>query len=306
MHRDPEEGLADRVKRARLIAIPFAVLGPIMTVAGVVQMARGHVGVPRGPAFPLPFALVFVGFALVAMFQYWRRGGLFRLAAQQGGWMRVAAVAASLGAVSFGVFIALGSGCVQQEGDAGRARDAADLGCRVDQAAAGGDVGDADEFGALVDQVGQSRGVELSGLVVGDDDDLRAGAFGDLEVGEHVAAVLVAAGQDAVARLEGHRVEGRVPGVGGVVEERDLIGSSADQPGDVRVGGVDALAFPVGGLVAADGGLEFEVRGHGLESPAGHQAGSGVVEMYPAGGRARGLPAERVDVHVASDSCLSE
>jgi hypothetical protein len=109
MHRkSEEEELADRVKLVRLIAIPFAVLGPIMTVAGVVQMARGHIAVPRGPALPLPFALAFVGFALVAMFQYWRRGGLFRLAAQQGGWMRGAAIAASLGAVSFGVFTALG------------------------------------------------------------------------------------------------------------------------------------------------------------------------------------------------------
>jgi hypothetical protein len=106
--KSDEEELADRVKLARLIAIPFAFLGPIVTVVGVVQMLRGHVAVPRGPALPLPFALAFVGFALIAMFQYWRRGGFFRLAARRGGWMRGAAIVASLGAVAFGVFTALG------------------------------------------------------------------------------------------------------------------------------------------------------------------------------------------------------
>lgn len=69
---------------------------------------RGHVTVPRGPALPLPLALAFVGFALLAISQYWRRGGFFRLAARRSGWMRGAAIVASLGAVSFGVFTALG------------------------------------------------------------------------------------------------------------------------------------------------------------------------------------------------------
>ena len=50
--------------------------------------------------------------------------------------------------------------------------DASDLGGRVDQASAGGDVGDAHQLGAVVDQVRQGGGVELAGLVVGDDDDL--------------------------------------------------------------------------------------------------------------------------------------
>jgi hypothetical protein len=109
MHRPTdEEELASRAKLSRLIAIPFAILGPIVTVAGVVQMARGHIAVPRGPVLPLPFALVFTGVGVLAVVPYWRRGGLFRLAARQGGWMRGAAIVASLGAVSFGVFIALG------------------------------------------------------------------------------------------------------------------------------------------------------------------------------------------------------
>jgi hypothetical protein len=109
MHRGTDaQELASRVKLSRLIAIPFAILGPIVTVAGVVQMARGHIAVPRGPVLPLPFALAFIGVGVLAVVQYWRRGGLFRLAARQSAWMRAAAIVASLGAVSFGVFTALG------------------------------------------------------------------------------------------------------------------------------------------------------------------------------------------------------
>ena len=103
-----EEELASRVKLARLIAIPFAILGPIVTVVGVVQMARGHIAVPRGPVLPLPFALAFIGMGVLGVVQYWRRGGLLRLAARQGRWMCVAAIVVSCGAVSFGVFTALG------------------------------------------------------------------------------------------------------------------------------------------------------------------------------------------------------
>jgi hypothetical protein len=107
-HGTDAEELASRAKLSRLIGIPFAILGPIVTVAGVVQMARGHIAVPRGPVLPLPYALALIGAGVLALVQYWRRGGLFRLAARQSGWMRAAAIVASLGTVSFGVFVALG------------------------------------------------------------------------------------------------------------------------------------------------------------------------------------------------------
>ena len=100
--RERSDDSARRSKRVRLIAIPFAVAGPIVTIVGLVQIARGHISVPRGPALPLPLALAFVAIAVVAIGQYWRDGRLYRVAARQGGWRRVAAVLASAGAVSFG------------------------------------------------------------------------------------------------------------------------------------------------------------------------------------------------------------
>lgn len=103
----PDE-LARQAKRVRLMAIPFAVVGPIVTIVGVLQIVRGHIAIPNGPVLPLPFSLAFIGIAAVAIGQYWRRGGFFRVAAEQGRWMRVAAIAASAGGVSFGLFTAVG------------------------------------------------------------------------------------------------------------------------------------------------------------------------------------------------------
>ena len=106
--RERPNEFARRTVMARFLGIPFAVLGPLTTAAGVVQIVRGHVALPRGPALPLPIALTFIAFAVVVMGQYWRRGGFFRQAARQSGWMRAAAIAASVGALSFGVFTAVG------------------------------------------------------------------------------------------------------------------------------------------------------------------------------------------------------
>lgn len=79
-----------------------------MIVAGLVQILHGHVGMSRGPAVPLPLTLMYTGMSLLAMFQYWRRGGYFRFAARQGGWRLGAAILGSLGAASFAVFMSLG------------------------------------------------------------------------------------------------------------------------------------------------------------------------------------------------------
>lgn len=104
---DPDE-LARRAKLNRLIGIPFAILGPIVTVLGVVQILRGHFALPRGPVLPLPISVVFIAATVFVVVQYWRRNGLYRLAARQGGWTRGAAIVASAGAVAFGILLTLG------------------------------------------------------------------------------------------------------------------------------------------------------------------------------------------------------
>jgi hypothetical protein len=106
--KSAEQEVAERRTLVRFIAIPFAIIGPFVALAGVVETVRGHIGISRGPALPLPFALFYIAIALVAIVQYWRRGGFFRHAAEQGGWTRVTAVVAALGMLSFGVFTALG------------------------------------------------------------------------------------------------------------------------------------------------------------------------------------------------------
>lgn len=100
--------LARRTRMLRLICVPFAIVGPIVTIVGLIQILSGHVSVPHGPRLPLPMALAFVAIAAVAVGQHWRRNGFFLVAAQKGGWMCAAAIIASVGAFSFGVFTSLG------------------------------------------------------------------------------------------------------------------------------------------------------------------------------------------------------
>ncbi len=100
--------MSSRTKMLRLIAVPFAIVGPIVTIVGLVQILHGHASVPRGPRLPLPMALAFVAVAAVAVGQQWRPNGLFLAGARQGRWMCAAAIIASIGALSFGVFTAVG------------------------------------------------------------------------------------------------------------------------------------------------------------------------------------------------------
>jgi hypothetical protein len=105
--RQPES-LAGRTVLLRMIAIPFAVLGPIVTVAGIVTMARGHISIPRSPAAPLPFAVAAIAFGVMTVVQYWRPRGFLRVAASRGGWRRVVAILSSAGAMVFAVCLAVG------------------------------------------------------------------------------------------------------------------------------------------------------------------------------------------------------
>jgi hypothetical protein len=162
---------------------------------------------------------------------------------------------------------------------------------------AGRHVADADQPRALVDQLRQRGGVELAVLVVGHDHHLDARTLRDLQVGKDVAAVFGPPSQDAIAASQRHRVERRVPGMGGVVEERHLVAPTANEFGDGVVRRGDVGFRRSGRRVAADLCLEQQVAAHGVERRLRHQRGTGVVEVDPV--RApRGQGAQGVDVHM--------
>ena len=100
---------AGQVKLARLIAIPFAIIGPIVTVAGIVSVSHSGIGGSGPGTLPDPLRYLFIAFAVAAVGWSWRsRHGLFRPAARRGGWRLAAALLASLGGLIFGIGIAMG------------------------------------------------------------------------------------------------------------------------------------------------------------------------------------------------------
>ena len=96
-------------RRVRLIGIPFAVIGPIVTVIAIVSISHEGLG-PLGPGGGFgPFGYLFIAFAVVAVGWHWRSPrGLFRPAGRRGGWRLALAVVASLGMLTFGVGVAVG------------------------------------------------------------------------------------------------------------------------------------------------------------------------------------------------------
>ena len=102
---DPPEA----TRRVRLIGIPFAVIGPIVTVIAIISISHEGLG-PLGPGGGFgPFGYLFIAFAVVAVGWHWRSPrGLFRPAGRRGGWRLALAVVASLGMLTFGVGVAVG------------------------------------------------------------------------------------------------------------------------------------------------------------------------------------------------------
>jgi hypothetical protein len=100
---------AQPTSRVRLIGIPFAIIGPIVTVVGLVSISHEGLG-GFGPGGGLgPFGYLFLGFAVVIVGWHWRSPrGLFRPAGQRRGWRLAAAVVASAGLLLFGVGMAVG------------------------------------------------------------------------------------------------------------------------------------------------------------------------------------------------------
>ena len=105
----PSQDPAARTRQIRLIAIPFAIIGPIVTVAGIVSVSHGRVGVSGWGTPALPFRVAFLAFAVAAAVWPWlSRDGFFRPAARRGGWRLAAGVVSSLGTLAFGVGFAIG------------------------------------------------------------------------------------------------------------------------------------------------------------------------------------------------------
>ena len=104
-----------------------------------------------------------------------------------------------------------------------RARDAADRGGRVHQAAVGRHPGDRDKPHAIVDHPLQRLRIEHAVGIVRDDVDGHAGALGDLQERDVVRRVFGAGGEDAVAGPERQRIEGHLPRHRGILDQRDLV-----------------------------------------------------------------------------------
>ena len=166
---------------------------------------------------------------------------------------------------------------------AGLVRDPADRLGRLHEAALGRDVRDRDQLRALVDRALERSEVDLAVRIVGHDDDLGAGLLRYLQVGDVVRRILADAGQDAVARLEIERVEGEIPGAGGILDIGDLAGLGTDQARDRRIEAVQRPARLVGGLVAADLGFELQVPERRVERAAAGQRGTRRIEMQDMG-----------------------
>jgi hypothetical protein len=109
MSRQQPTDERDQVKLARLIAIPFAIVGPVLLVAGIISISQGRIASTGASPLPSPFRYLFIAFAVVAVGQSWlSRRGIYRPAARRGGWWLAIAVLSSLGALIFGVSVALG------------------------------------------------------------------------------------------------------------------------------------------------------------------------------------------------------
>jgi len=174
----------------------------------------------------------------------------------------------------------------------------ADGGGGVDQAALGRHVGDGDQPHALVEHPGERLDRELPVLVVGDHLDAGPGPARHLPGRDHVAGVLGARDQDAVAWGEAHRVEGHVPGPGRVLDHGQLPRLAADQRCQRLVGALDLGVLSLLGLVAADGGLQLEVAEDRVQHRSWGQPRTRVVEVQDtptAGGLGAG--ALQIDGH---------
>jgi hypothetical protein len=104
----PPQDPAEQTRRARLLAIPFAVAGPVVTVIGIVTIRRGGTGASE-PSLPSPYCYLLIGFAAVGVAWSWlSRSGWFRHSDWRHGWRLGVALLSSAGLLVFGTGLALG------------------------------------------------------------------------------------------------------------------------------------------------------------------------------------------------------
>ncbi|MGH9072896.1 MAG: hypothetical protein ACRDZQ_02065 [Acidimicrobiales bacterium] len=82
----------------------------------------------------------------------------------------------------------------------------------------------------------------------------------------------------------------------GVVEQRHLLASAAEQLRDPGIGRVYRLLRRGGGLVPADLGLQRQMVGHRVQRRLRQQRRSGVVQVHPKGA-SRGEGTQGVNIH---------
>jgi hypothetical protein len=100
---------AERTKQMRILGIPFAIIGPIVTIVGLVSFSQGRTGGSGPPALPGPARYLVIAFGVAAIGWSWLSPrGVYRPAAGRGGWRLAAAAVSSLCALVFIIGFALG------------------------------------------------------------------------------------------------------------------------------------------------------------------------------------------------------
>jgi hypothetical protein len=100
---------AERTRLVRLLAIPFAILGPILTIVGIISLSHKGIGNTGPSPSPSPFRYVFIVFAVASVAWSWLSPhGMFRPEDRHRGWRLAVALLSSLGALIFGIGAAMG------------------------------------------------------------------------------------------------------------------------------------------------------------------------------------------------------
>ena len=108
--RDPDASFRRNRVLVTLVGGVFVVVGPIMTVAGIVTSIHGHFSIPETAAAPAPFRYFFIAVGAFVIAFAWtpHRGGYALTVARQSRWRCAAAIIATAGAAGFVVGVAYG------------------------------------------------------------------------------------------------------------------------------------------------------------------------------------------------------